>query len=94
MRTVGLSSPAWMFDRVACARVRLAADAHVNLAALTALSMLLRHVLNDHFASSNAALSGVSSLSRDQNRGEVYASPRTGTSSAQISRRARELWRT
>jgi hypothetical protein len=31
-----------MFDRFACARVRVAADAHVNLGALVALSALLR----------------------------------------------------
>ena len=40
------------------------------------LAALLRHVLNDRFASSNAPLSGVSILSRDQNRGEVHATPK------------------
>ena len=64
-----------MFDRSACARVRLAADAHADLAALTALAALLRHALNDRIASSNAPLSGVSILSRDQNRGEAHATP-------------------
>ncbi len=39
------------------------------------LRTLLRHVLNDRFASSNAPLSGASRLSRDQNRGEVHATP-------------------
>ena len=64
-----------MFDRSACAKVCVAADAHLNLAALTALAVLLRHVLNDRFASSNAPLSGVLSLSRDQNRAEAHATP-------------------
>jgi dTDP-4-dehydrorhamnose reductase len=68
-----LEVPAWMFDRSACAKVRVVADAHADLAALTTLAELLRHVLNDRFASSNAALSGLSSLSRDQNRREVHA---------------------
>ena len=62
-----------MFDRSACARVRVAADAHVDLAALTALAALLQHGLSDRFASSNAPLSGVSILSHDQNRGELHA---------------------
>jgi len=54
-----LEIPAWMFDRSACARVRVAADAHVNLAALVALSALLRST------SSNAPLSGAPGLSHD-----------------------------
>jgi len=64
-----------MFDRSACAGTRIATDAHADLAALTMLGTLLRHALNDHFASSNAPFSGASRLSRDQNRGEVYATP-------------------
>ena len=64
-----------MFDRSACARVRVAADAHVDLAALTALAALLQYALNDRFASSNTPLSGATGLSRDQNRGEVHATP-------------------
>jgi hypothetical protein len=59
-----------MFDR--CLRQGALADAHVDLAALTNLAALLRHVLNDRFTSSNAPLSGVS---RDQNRGELHATP-------------------
>src|SRR5256886_12846779 len=70
-----LEVPSWMFDRSACARVRVAADAHVDLAALTALAALLQHGLSDRFASSNAPLSGATGLSRDQNRGEVHATP-------------------
>jgi hypothetical protein len=60
-----------MFDRSACAKLRVAADAHVELAALTAVGTLLRHILNDRFASSNALFSGVPALSRGENRGEV-----------------------
>jgi hypothetical protein len=56
------------------AEVRVA-DAYVDLAALTNLAALLRHVLNDRFTSSNARLSGVSILSRDQNREELHATP-------------------
>ncbi len=69
-----LEVPAWMFDRSACAKVRVA-DAHVDLAALTNLAAFLRHVRNGRFTSSNAPLSGVSILSRDQNRGELHATP-------------------
>jgi pyruvate flavodoxin/ferredoxin oxidoreductase-like protein len=70
-----LEIPAWMFDRSACARAHLAADAWTDLAALTALAGLLRHVLKDHLASSNARLSGAPRLSRDQNQGEIHATP-------------------
>ena len=68
-----LEVPAWMFDRSACARVRVAADVYVKLSALTSLMALLQHTLNDRFASSKAPLWGAPSLSHDQNRGEVHA---------------------
>ena len=70
-----LEVPAWMFERSACAGARIATDAHADLAALIMLATLLRQSLNDHLASSNAPLSGASGRSRDQNRGEVYATP-------------------
>src|ERR1700739_4691956 len=70
-----LEIPAWMFDRSACARVNVGTDAHADLAALTTLGGLLRQVLNNRFASSYIRLSGASILSRDQNRGEVHATP-------------------
>jgi len=70
-----LEVPAWMFDRSACAGVRVAADAHVDLVALTTLATLLRQVLSDHFTSSNALLSGAAGPSRNQNREEVHATP-------------------
>jgi hypothetical protein len=65
-----------MFDRSACARVRVAADAHVNLAALVALTTLLRST------SSKALLSGALGLSHDQNQGEVHATADEATSEA------------
>jgi hypothetical protein len=70
-----LEIPSWMFDRSACAKVRVVADAHADLAALTLLAALLRQVLNDRCASSNALFLGASSLSREENRGELYATP-------------------
>jgi hypothetical protein len=70
-----LEIPAWMFERSAWATVRVAADAHVDLSALMALAELVRDALSDRFAPSNALLSGASSLFRDQNRGEVHATP-------------------
>jgi hypothetical protein len=60
-----LEVPAWMFDRSACFRIGVAADAHVDLAALSTLAALLRQVLSDRAASSNAPLLRASILSRD-----------------------------
>jgi hypothetical protein len=71
-----------MFERSACARVRVAADAHADLAALMALAELVRDALSDRFTPSNALLSGASCLSRDQNRGEVHATPGEANASA------------
>jgi hypothetical protein len=70
-----LEVPAWMFDRLACARVHVADDAHADMAALMALAALVQNALNDRFVPSNAPLSGATSLSRDQNRGEIRATP-------------------
>ena len=64
-----------MFDRPACVRMFVAVDARVDLAALTALMALLQQALNDRPASLDAPLSGVSILSRDDNRGELHAVP-------------------
>ena len=44
MWIAGLRIPAWMFERWACARVRVAADAYADLAALMALAELVRDV--------------------------------------------------
>jgi hypothetical protein len=41
-----LEIPAWMFDRSACAEVRLAVEPHTNLSALVMLGALLRDVRN------------------------------------------------
>jgi hypothetical protein len=68
-----LEIPAWMFDRSACAKIRLAVDAHADLSALVALWSLLRDVLHDRPAESDGSDSIVSSLSRDPNRGDAHA---------------------
>ena len=49
-----LEIPSWMFERSACAWVRVAADTHADLAALMALAELVRDALSDRFAPSNA----------------------------------------
>jgi hypothetical protein len=74
-----LELQAWMFDRSACAKVRLTTDARADLSALATLGALLRDVRNDRSAASDALDSGVSSLSRDQNRGEGHATPKQQT---------------
>jgi hypothetical protein len=79
-----LEIPAWMFERSACAKVRVAAHAHPDLSALRALAELVRDALSNRFAPSNALLSGASNLSRDQNRGEVYATPDEADASAPL----------
>jgi hypothetical protein len=89
----GLEIPAWMFDRSACARVRVAADVHADVAALTTLAALLRQVLNDRLASSNALLSSASILSRDQNRGEIHATPDEADASTPRARANRPVRR-
>ena len=67
-----LEVPAWMFDRAACAdQGTLSTKPFVDMAALSALGNLLADV-KAHLASSHVALSGASSASRDQNRGEAH----------------------
>src|SRR5262245_23856934 len=58
-----LEIPAWMFDRSACAKVRLAVEPHADLSALGAL---LRDVRNRRSTASDAAESSVSPLPGDQ----------------------------
>src|SRR6516164_3976132 len=70
-----LEIPAWMFDRSACAKVRLAVEPHTNLSALVMLGALLRDVRNKRSTASDAADSGLSPLSGDQNQGETHATP-------------------
>jgi len=64
-----------MFDRSACAEVRLAVEPHTNLSALVMLGALLRDVRNRRSTASDAADSSVSPLPGDQNRGETHATP-------------------
>src|SRR5262249_6234546 len=72
-----LEIPAWMFDRSACAKVRLAVEPNTDLSALVMLGALLRDVGNKRSRStaSDAADSGLSPLSGDQNQGETHATP-------------------
>jgi hypothetical protein len=51
-----------MFDRSACARVRVAADAYVDLAALTALAALLQYALNDRRLSYKSPNTDISAI--------------------------------
>ncbi len=67
-----LEIPAWMFDRSACAKVRLAAEPHTDLSALVMLGTLLRDVRNKRSTASDATDSGLSPPSGDQNRGETH----------------------
>ena len=67
-----LEIPAWMFDRSACAKVRLAVEPHTDLSALVMLGAPLRDVRNKRPTASDAADSSVSPLPGDQNRGETH----------------------
>ena len=76
-----LEIPAWMIDRSACAKVRLAAEPHTDLSALVILVALLRDVRNVRSAAPDGPASGVS-LSGERNRGEHDATseqPEVGT---------------
>src|SRR6266576_2571194 len=68
----GLEVPAWMFGRTACPDPGLlAAQPHVSIEALAALSALLDLALKDQTPSA-VLLSGASGASHDQNRGETH----------------------
>ena len=70
-----LEVPAWMFERAACPdRVQLTATPFIDMTALSVLADLVRQVLKDRAASSNAPLSGASKSSHDQNRREAHVS--------------------
>jgi hypothetical protein len=70
-----LEVPAWMFERAACPdHDQLTAAPFIDLIALSALADLLRQVLKDRAAPSNAPLSGASESSHDQNRREAHVS--------------------
>lgn len=80
-----LEVPAWMFERAACPdHAELTAAPFIDMTALSALADLLRQVLKDRAASSNAPLSGASEPSHDQNRREAHVSIDV---SAAVSRR-------
>ena len=74
-----LELPIWMFDRSACAAMRVEAFPRVDIAALQALRLLLDAMAIGGVAvgleSSNARVSGAARVSHDQNRGEVHATP-------------------
>jgi hypothetical protein len=71
-----LEVPAWMFDRVARSDAPCLATApFVSVAALLALTDLLRQALKASSASSNAPLSGASRSSHDQTWGEAHEIP-------------------
>jgi hypothetical protein len=70
-----LEVPAWMFERAACPdHVQLTATPFIDTTALSALAGLVRQVLKDRAASSNAPLSGASKSSHGQNRREAHVS--------------------
>jgi hypothetical protein len=74
-----LELPIWMFDRAACAPMRVETFPQVDIAALQALRALLEATaiggVAVEFASSNPPVSGAARVSHDQNRGEVHATP-------------------
>ena len=70
-----LEVPAWMFERAACPdHDQPTAAPFIDMIALSALADLLRQVLKDRAASSNAPLSGASESSHDQNWREAHVS--------------------
>ncbi len=70
-----LEVPAWMFERAACPdHVQLTATPFIDTTALSVLADLVRQVLKDRAASSNAPLSGTSNSSLGQNRREAHVS--------------------
>jgi hypothetical protein len=69
-----LEVPAWMFERAACPdHAQLTAAPFIDMTTLSALADLVRQVLKDWAASSNAPLSGASESSH-QNRREAHVS--------------------
>ena len=70
-----LEVPAWMFERAACPdHAQLTATPFIDTTALSVLADLVRQVLKDCAASSNAPLSGAFESSHDQNRREAHVS--------------------
>lgn len=81
-----LELPIWMFDRSACAPMRVEAFPRVDIAALQALRVVLDATaikgVAVGLASSNARVSGAARVSHDQNRGEVHATPTAASTRA------------
>jgi hypothetical protein len=78
--------PSWMFDRAACAAVRVLTNPLVDFAALRVLRALLNDTTKDRTlkesAPSNTLPLGATMGSHDQNRRETHAQPATSLSSA------------
>ena len=70
-----LELPTWMFDRAACASMRMDSHPWVDVAALDALTRLLAAVAVTDAAPSNAPVPGAQTVSRDENRGDHDAMP-------------------
>jgi len=74
-----LELPIWMFDRAACAPMRVETFPQADIAALQALRALLDATaiggVAVGLASSNAPVSGAARVSHDQNRGGIHATP-------------------
>ena len=68
--------PLWMFDRVACAGMRVEERGQVDLATLSALASLVSDALG------KAPASRAGWVSDDQDRGETHARPTQGSSQA------------
>jgi hypothetical protein len=72
-----LELPMWMFDRAACAAIRVEAHPRAHIAALSALMALMRQVAAHgdgvHIALSNAPICGVRRIPHDPNRGDSNA---------------------
>jgi hypothetical protein len=74
-----LELPLWMFDRSACAPMRVETLPHVDITALRALRALLDATairgVGVGGKPSNAPVWGAVKVSHDQNRGEAHATP-------------------
>ena len=74
-----LELPLWMFDRSACAPMRVKTLPHVDIAALRALRALLDATsiggVEIGRTPSNAPVWGAVKVSHEQNRGETHATP-------------------
>src|ERR1700730_3909301 len=72
-----LELPIWMFDRVACAAIRVETHPRVHIAALSTLMALIREACGDgdraHLKPSNPLICGVARISHNPNRGDFHA---------------------